>query len=44
MKKNAAMYEAPRCEHAEELLKDLLCTSPGAGSNEDVEYEDWVAL
>ena len=38
-----AFYSAPEGEIQEDFrVENVVCTSPGAGGLEDIEYEDWV--
>jgi len=36
----ATHYVCPTC-YILELFSEIICTSPGNGSIEDVDYEDW---
>lgn len=42
MTNKAILYSSPDCELSDALGEELLCTSPEAGGNEDVGYDDWV--
>lgn len=35
------LYVEPQCEEIHSLAAALLCTSPGTGESEGVDYEDW---
>lgn len=41
MKKMKKVYCAPEAEVVPVALQELLCASAGAGSNEDLDFEDW---
>ncbi len=40
--KKKAIYSAPRSEDVSRFLPSLLCTSPGLGESEGIDYEDWT--
>ena len=35
-------YSAPLMENTPAVLAEMLCESPGSGSNEEITYEDWT--
>lgn len=42
--KTKTAYVAPLCDMESQWLPCILCTSPAAGENESVEYDDWKDL
>ena len=38
---NKDSYDSPQAEVIYLNMSSMLCTSPGAGENEDIGFEDW---